>query len=307
MPSSQSSLSCALCGSKHYIEVSRISAVPIESYWRELGIDFPADFPAFPREFLQLKCVNCGLHSFDPQVVAGTAVYAALGKVDGYYASSKWEFEAALRLLAAYPPEHLLELGCGEGHFLVQAGRFAGRVTGIESNPEAVAAARERNLSIRTHELERLDGPFNAIVSFQVMEHLTNPGEVIRQCVERLSPGGMLIISVPNQDGVMGEMKRDFLNLPPHHVTRWERRCFDYIAEDNGLALENYYVEPLSFELYAAACLERLESVKFSIGRLSKALNAVLQVAHRANLPIGYYQVRQSLHGHTHMGVFRKL
>ena len=306
MSSRQSSLSCALCSSKHYIEISRVSTDPIESYWRGLGIDLPAEFPAFPREFLQLKCVKCGLHFFDPQIVAGTGIYAALGKIDYYYASYKWEFEAALRLIEANRPEHLLELGCGEGHFLVQAGKFAGKVTGIESNPEAVAAATERNLSIRTDELVGLDGPFDAIVSFQVMEHLANPGEIIRQCVENLSPGGMLIISVPNQDGVMGEMKRDFLNLPPHHVTRWERRCFDYIAEDNGLALESYYAEPLSFELYAAACLERLENVKFS-GPLSKALNAVLQVLHRANLPIGYYQVRQTLHGHTHMAVFRKL
>ena len=39
---------------------------------------------------------------------------------------------------------HVLELGCGEGHQSVHLARIAGRLSGLEVSPKAVARARER-------------------------------------------------------------------------------------------------------------------------------------------------------------------
>lgn len=297
---------CPLCNSHAYSELSTVATGPIRYYWQMLGVDLDAEFGGFPETFAENRCIECGLHYFEPLVVGTAAIYDALKKVDNYYASQKWEFQMALGWISKMGATRLLEVGCGEGQFLRQAERFVTNVTGIELDAAAAKIGKTEGLDIRNVSVDTLDGPFDVIVSFQVMEHLAQPGAVIERCIDKLSPGGALILAVPNQDGLMGDLAQDTLNFPPHHVTRWERRCFDFVAERHRLNLERYAEEPLGFGLYAAACLERLAEIKLPGGIVAKAFNAISQAVHRAFLPMGYLEARRHMGGHTHMAVFRK-
>ncbi len=297
---------CPLCNSDAYIELSTVATEPIRYYWQLLGVDLDTEFGGFPETLTENGCIECGLHFFEPLVVGTAAIYDALKKVENYYASQKWEYQMTLSWISKMGASRLLEVGCGEGHFLRQAGRFVTNVTGIELDAAAATIGKSEGLDIRNVSVDTLDGPFDAIVSFQVMEHLAQPGTVIERCVDKLVPGGALILAVPNQDGLMGDLAQDILNFPPHHVTRWARRCFDFVAERHRLDLERYAKEPLGFGLYAAACLERLADVKLPGGIVAKAFNAISQVVHRACLPMGYLEARRHISGHTHIAVFRK-
>jgi len=299
-------LHCPLCNNQVYVEISTVAAGPIRTYWQALGVDLDSEFGEFPENFTENRCIDCGLHFFEPLVVGTAVIYDAVAKVDDYYTSHKWEFQTALEWISEMGSSRLLEVGCGEGHFLRQASRVVEEVTGVELDAAAAEIGKVKGLDIRNVPVEAVVGPFDLIASFQVMEHLQNPGEIIRQCIEKLSPGGALILAVPNQDGVMGDLAQDMLNLPPHHVTRWERRCLDFMAERYGLDMEQYATEPLGFGLYAAACLERLASVKLPGGIVARAFNGISQAVHRARLPMSYLEARRYLLGHTHMAVFRK-
>ena len=79
--------------------------------------------------------------------------------------------------------------------------------------------------------------PYDAVVSFQVMEHVPAVGQFIRECRRSARPGGRLIVSVPARDGFMGSELNNILDLPPHHITQWTDRTMAAVASEFDLTL----------------------------------------------------------------------
>jgi len=94
-----------------------------------------------------------------------------------------------------------LEVGCGPGLMLAALHRRGWRVLGIERN-EAVAEAARRAIGIEIVaapvEALPLDVRFDLIIMFHVLEHISEPVELLRECAKRLAPAGRLIVNVPN-------------------------------------------------------------------------------------------------------------
>jgi SAM-dependent methyltransferase len=94
--------------------------------------------------------------------------------------------------------------GAGFGsQILSRAG--AASVLGVDLSAEAVALAQERysapGISFRTGDceaLETLGEKFDAIVSFETLEHLKNPERLVEGARKILNPGGLFICSTPN-------------------------------------------------------------------------------------------------------------
>ena len=78
---------------------------------------------------------------------------------------------------------------------------------------------------------------YDAVVTFQVMEHVPAVGHFLRQCLDCLRPEGRLIISVPSHDGFIGGELNSILDLPPHHITQWSDRCMAAMASEFDLNL----------------------------------------------------------------------
>lgn len=95
----------------------------------------------------------------------------------------------------------VLEIGCGPGLMLDAFRRLGWRVMGIERNQDAAEIGRRAlGLEIVSTPIEQFpsDARFDLILMFHVLEHVQNPLELLRECAARLSPKGVLIISVPN-------------------------------------------------------------------------------------------------------------
>lgn len=58
-----------------------------------------------------------------------------------YLPTLKGQINAALKLAALKPGDHLIELGCGDGRVLIAAAKQGLKVTGYELNPLLVAVA----------------------------------------------------------------------------------------------------------------------------------------------------------------------
>lgn len=183
---------------------------------------------------------------FDPPVTGDASFYGNLAALDWYYEADKYEFRVASDLISS--SGNVLEVGCGPGYFGDRIG--ADRYIGLETSPAAVARARARGLDIRTDTIEAYAAaaPESAdfVVSFQVLEHVATPDSFLRACVQALRPGGTLLISVPHIDGFVGANLNDVLNLPPHHVTWWSRKCLSWCAQHYGLELKMLHVQKLS-------------------------------------------------------------
>lgn len=98
-----------------------------------------------------------------------------------------------------------LDVGCGAGLLAEPLARLGARVTAIDAAPELIEAARahasEQGLAIdyRAQAVEELDGRFDLVTAMEVIEHVADPQAFLRALAERLAPGGLLILSTPNQ------------------------------------------------------------------------------------------------------------
>ncbi|MYB18196.1 MAG: class I SAM-dependent methyltransferase [Holophagales bacterium] len=104
-------------------------------------------------------------------------------------------------------PPHLgaessvLEVGCGRGATaaLIKE-RFGCRTVGIELNPEAALAAESRLDRVIRGDVQTVEPAetFDAIVAFELFEHLTDGQAFLERAAGWLRPGGRMVFSVPN-------------------------------------------------------------------------------------------------------------
>jgi 2-polyprenyl-3-methyl-5-hydroxy-6-metoxy-1,4-benzoquinol methylase len=95
----------------------------------------------------------------------------------------------------------LLDVGCGEGSFLDLAGRAGWQATGIDTDPEAVAAAQRAGVDARCETLaEHAAGGshYDAVTISHVLEHVPDPVALLEDAYVALRPGGTVWIATPN-------------------------------------------------------------------------------------------------------------
>jgi len=93
--------------------------------------------------------------------------------------------------------KRILEFGCGAGALMEKIKPLSKSIEGIERTKSF--RERLKSLGFTVYEgIEDADGPYDVALMFHVLEHLSEPVQAIRDCVDRLAPGGLLYIEVPN-------------------------------------------------------------------------------------------------------------
>ena len=111
----------------------------------------------------------------------------------------------------------VLDAGCGVGYgtaFLAEAAR---RVVGIDRSEEAIAYARTRyarpNVEFEVGDLLALPGPddaFDAVCSFETIEHLADQDTFLGQVRRVLRPGGAFLVSTPRAEATTDAPENPF-------------------------------------------------------------------------------------------------
>jgi SAM-dependent methyltransferase len=258
------SSACPACGSvTPLVTGERIATRDLAAAWRRedeaIGAGemtesrTAAILAALPPEIGFDRCESCGLEVATPPTVWSSIAYPR----DQSY-PIRWEFLRAVEDLGTSPLD-LLEIGCGEGHFLELAGARSHRAVGIDFSETAVAKARARGVDAFCggfEELARHVGDarrFDAIVLFQVIEHLARPDVLFRELARWGRPGARLFISCPGPrrfTRLIGEQQagaRDFWDYPPHHVLRWSIPALRAFTTRQGWHVEEVMEEPFSW------------------------------------------------------------
>lgn len=138
------------------------------------------------------------------------------------------------------PDGRLLDVGCGSGMFLRQAGRLGWRCWGIDVNAAVVERARshapEAILSVGTLDDVPATPTFHLINMTHVLEHLGSPRRALRQCLERLAPGGTLRLGVPNIGSIEAKIfGRYWSGLDvPRHIVHFRPSVLARLLEETG-------------------------------------------------------------------------
>lgn len=162
-----------------------------------------------------------------------------------------------LRIVPDLARRRILDIGAGRGAFLIDCAQRQFSAEGVEYNPANIRIAQERagekglSLILRPGRAEALpypDSSFDFINLCEVIEHVGNPHEALREVARVLSPGGKAYISVPNRLGWYDpHFHLPFVNwLPRAFADRyiaWRGRGKDYRGEsgEQRLSQMHYY------------------------------------------------------------------
>ncbi|HEV8597583.1 MAG TPA: class I SAM-dependent methyltransferase [Candidatus Dormibacteraeota bacterium] len=144
-----------------------------------------------------------------------------------------------LRLLRRPSAGRLLDVGSGKGHFVAAARRAGWDATGIEVSSAAASEARRR-YGIETRVADwatvPLDGPYEVITMWHVLEHLPDPAAAMRRVRLLLADDGRAVISVPNLASLQARLFGGwwFHLDPPRHLYHFTPIALRRLAERTG-------------------------------------------------------------------------
>jgi len=171
-----------------------------------------------------------------------------------YVAFEDERTRAVRDLLAALPATEVrtaVDLGCGPGNSTeLLAQRFPGAlITGIDSSPDMIEAARKRLPHVRFEtvgiEAWSAAGPFDVILANAVLHWLPDHAALLPALARRLSVGGALAIQMPdNLDGPAHRLMREIAADGP-----WARKLSAAAMARTPLSSPEWY-----YALLRASC-----------------------------------------------------
>jgi len=181
--------------------------------------------PGFDNLFELVRCTQCGLIRTDPAPTEEA--------LRGYYEAYAEHMAAAGRSIMSdaealaraqadisdlerfHAPGRLLDIGCGGGHLLRAAAQRRWQVFGTETSEAAIAALRREfgaehiwPADADVRHLAPDCNSFDAVVLRHVLEHLREPGAMLRRARELLAPGGILFCEVPDVNALRIRLRR---------------------------------------------------------------------------------------------------
>ncbi|RPJ53055.1 MAG: class I SAM-dependent methyltransferase [Acidobacteria bacterium] len=174
----------------------------------------------------------------------------------------------------------LLDAGSGFGFFLKEAKLAGWRVLGIESSPsEFDYSTQELCIDVLKENLEEglvslPSASFEVVTFWHVLEHLEQPGLVLREATRVLKKGGILALNSPNLDSAAFRLLggRWSWVYVPGHLQYFRAKPFARWLETQGLTVDRletwthapnlYFMLEEAFLLTAARLMERIPVIR---------------------------------------------
>ncbi len=231
-------MECLLCGNQHFECIHRGT--------RDV------------KEINVMRCRKCGMVQLDSKEYNAEEKYAAGGMLENTYVAStnmtsdmSWEqWTEQTRhdddrryndLKDICTGKMVLEFGCGNGGFLRRIRAVASCVAGIELMEEARKNITEEGIRVYGN-LDEVDGEYDIVCMFMVIEHLNNPDVCLKKLKQILNKGGILICETPNaNDALIAKYKckpfEDFTYWS-EHVLLFNSETLEMLMQKSGFTTE---------------------------------------------------------------------
>lgn len=156
------------------------------------------------------------------------------------------------------PLGRLLDVGSGDGAFVHHMASHGWDATGLDFSPAASELATRRGLrgrylmgSLADHDLPLRS--FDAVTMWQVLEHIGEPVATLGAVHALLKPGGLLVASVPNIEGLTATLTRErWWGLDvPRHLVHYTPATLRRVVSAAGLQVVDVRHFSLQYDPYA--------------------------------------------------------
>ncbi|MCA9101087.1 MAG: class I SAM-dependent methyltransferase [Planctomycetales bacterium] len=231
------------------------------------------------------KCESCGFIFADDAAVSDLVELYSQLTDDDYVDSSparalqmRWLMDKAtsMRPQAA----SMLDIGAGTGLLVAEGAARGLRAVGVEPSASLVACGREQyavELLQGTYPHEQLAGQkFDIVFLVDVIEHVSNPVELLQSCANALNLGGLFVVVTPDAGSMAARMLKDrWWHYRLAHVGYFDRDSMTAAARTAGLKPEVFKRARWFFPLgYVADRLGEYLPLK-TLNRLARATPGV--------------------------------
>ena len=135
----------------------------------------------------------------------------------------------------------VLEIGFGGGHFTATMEKMGYKGVAIDFSKEAFEAlqklaGKDFGFKVENKSDENVNGKFDAIVAFEVLEHIKEDGKALKRWNSLLNEGGHLFLSVP------AHRRRWSLNDEfAGHIRRYEKTELTDLLGSAGFEIKKFY------------------------------------------------------------------
>lgn len=233
---------CHLCKNKLFVDpVLKLKGMPKAAQYYPKKDEFKKD--AGITLTIQ-QCSSCGLvqHSAKPVEYFKEVITAAslseksrLSRLD-----QMKEFVDRFKLHG----KNVLDIGTGKGDMidvLKEAGLTA---TGIEASQKSVEIGKSLGRKMVKGYIGDMNaikgGPFDVFVSFNYLEHLPEPGHIIKNIYKNTVANSIGFITVPNLDYLL--RTKCLYEFIPDHISYFTKKTLAYTFEVNGFDVLGYQI-----------------------------------------------------------------
>jgi SAM-dependent methyltransferase len=185
-------------------------------------------------------------------------------------------YDHLLKRVAKFVPQgRWLDVGCSYGWLLKFLGERGYEGVGIEPSGPAAQAALDVGLHVRTGyypEALAAEERFDAISFMDVLEHFAHPREVLARTAQHLSPGGVVVIQVPDQACLLYRLAEQLYRCSGGRVGFALRRLW---LIDFDFPHQFYYTRATLAKLLDQAGYDVLDCCRQSIGSPLQAISRV--------------------------------
>lgn len=280
-------LACPICGSRRTRLRYAANVGPADAIAPD---EFACTSSHLNRHTDIWRCRRCGICFADAPATEPEIVEQYQASEDPRYLVELEQrrrlFREQLRELESYEPgRRLMEIGSNIGLFLSEAEQRGWQARGIEPSRWAVEYGRRAfGVDLTQGTLESSDigsERYDAVVTWDVLEHLVDPVRVLRDARRSLKPGGTLMLTTVNIGGPGARLLRGrWPWLMRMHLFYFTHRSLALVLRRAGYRVERLHTQPRTFHL--AYLLDRVARY----ARFARVPRAIVERLGLGRLPV---------------------
>lgn len=173
------------------------------------------------KEYKVVMCDDCQFYFVEPKIDLSIDEWSELYGKKYFSKLNEWQQKQRLKDIRIRFEKmvqntvngkiNFLDIGCGEGHALIEAIQRHYNTFGIDISDNRMDRAKEKDITFSLGNLLSANYPenfFDCIHMDSVLEHLTNPVDYLKELNRIMQKNAVIYIGVPNEDSLFDNFRQ---------------------------------------------------------------------------------------------------